>query len=344
MFLPYRKDFIGVHMESTVHQNNDVILNKKNSFYYDVFQNSMVGQIIVNENLSIVSANNRMFQYFHSKPYDATGLPFGSVFSCTELRHDCPECGKTKKCKSCGIWKAVQDVFTNIAIKYSVIQYSFQIENHHTVKWFQLNGTQIICCDEHYAALVFTDITELKQQEEQLRKNLTLDLATGTMNKYTLIDTMQKLMESGLASCGFTVCMIDFDNFKEINDQCGHLMGDRVLKVFSDIARKHIRKNDILGRYGGEEFIFVFNGTGQRQSLQILKRIHRELEKYFAEDLKVPVTFSAGVIYVDNATSVFSKYADLLSDVDRMLYRAKKHGRSRAMSSMGEVLFNGSDR
>lgn len=331
-------------MESTVQQKNDVILNEKNSFYYDVYKSSMVGQIIVNENLHIVSANNRMFQYFQSKSYDAMGLPFGSAFSCTELKHDCPECGKAEKCKSCDIWNAVRDVFTNIAIEESVIQYSFQMENHHAVKWFQLNGTRITYYNEHYASLAFTDITELKQQEEQLSKNLTLDLATGTMNKYTLIDTMQKLMESDLASCGFTVCMIDFDNFKEINDQCGHLMGDRVLKVFSDIARRHIRKNDILGRYGGEEFIFVFNGTNQRQSLQILKRIHRELKEYFAEDLKIPVTFSAGVIYVDNATSVSSKYVDLLSDVDRMLYRAKKHGRSRAMSSMGEVLFNGSDR
>ncbi|OJU14027.1 MAG: hypothetical protein BGN88_12850 [Clostridiales bacterium 43-6] len=332
-------------MDNQLPLEKDLALDGQHSFYYDIFQSSSIGQIVVNLNLNIVSANSRMFQYFQINPHDAKGLPFGCVFNCTELNHNYRECGKTKNCKSCGILNAVRDILlSDTSIKGSVIQYSFRIEKRHAAKWFYLSGANVATSSgDHYAALVFTDITELKQQEKRLREKLTLDLATGTMNKHSLVDALQKLVEPGITSCRFTTCMIDFDNFKKINDQCGHLMGDKVLKVFSDIARKHIRKNDILGRYGGEEFIFVFNGTDHIQSLQILKRIHKELMDRFAQEFNAPVTFSAGVVYVDNAACFLPQCADLLGDVDRMLYQAKNRGRGRAMSSTGETLFISSD-
>jgi diguanylate cyclase (GGDEF)-like protein len=137
--------------------------------------------------------------------------------------------------------------------------------------------------------------------------------------------------------------MIDFDNFKEINDQCGHLMGDRVLRVFADIARKHIRKDDILGRFGGEEFVFIFKDADEQQSLEILKRIHKELEGHFAKKFKIQVTFSAGIIAAGNEDFIPPIYTKLLDKVDRMLYQAKNCGRGRAISSGGETLFTSSD-
>jgi diguanylate cyclase (GGDEF)-like protein len=207
-------------------------------------------------------------------------------------------------------------------------------------KWFYLSGSKITAAsNEHYAVLIFTDITELKHQEKRMREQLILDLATGAMNKYSLVDSLQKLVQSDVPDQCFTICMIDFDNFKEINDLYGHLMGDMVLKVFSNIARRHIRKSDIFGRYGGEEFIFVFRETAHSQSLQIINRIHIELTKYFANKLKTPVTFSAGMIYVKNKECSFPEYTALLGDVDRFLYQAKVHGRSRVVSNIGEFLF-----
>jgi diguanylate cyclase (GGDEF)-like protein len=235
----------------------------------------------------------------------------------------------------------VQDILCNrIAIRESVIQYSFVSKNRRRMKWFQMNGTAIENGHEQCVALTFTDITELKNQEEYLRKRLALDLATGTMNKYSLMVSMQKMIEPGVTNTGFTVSMIDFDNFKDINDRYGHLMGDRVLETFAEIARKYIRKHDILGRYGGEEFIFIFPDTSQNQALKILKRIHKELQEYFAEELNFPVTFSAGLLYVDTLQNDFMTCPDLIGNLDRMLYRAKKCGKSRAISSIGEMKFN----
>jgi diguanylate cyclase (GGDEF) domain len=322
---------------------NKIVPMENNSFYQSVFQNSMIGQIIVSENLSLIAANNRMFEYFQMKPSDTEGLLFGCVFRCANREKGCV-CGQGEKCRNCYIRSAVNDILcSRIAIRDSFIQYTFRTDKRRKTKWFLINGTIISNANTQYVSLSFTDITGLKHQEEQLRKKLALDLATGTINKYSLMDSMQKITEPDSAVAGFTVCMIDFDNFKEINDQYGHLMGDRVLEAFSNISRKHIRKHDILGRYGGEEFVFIFPDVNLKQSLRILKRIHRELRESFSQELQFPVTFSAGLIFVDKGQNTSAQCTDLIGSVDKMLYKAKKHGRNRAVSSMGEILFSPSD-
>ncbi|NPV89754.1 MAG: GGDEF domain-containing protein [Firmicutes bacterium] len=326
--------------KGVVNCNTSLLLDKKTSFFYQVFQQSMFGQTIVNKSLTLLCANTRMFQYFHIKPYEARGLSFGEVFSCSELKFGRAECGRSQKCKRCAVWNIVRNILsTHIHSKDIVTSYSYHGKNHHCVKWFLVSGARVTFQDEPYVMLSFTDITRQKHQEDLLKQKLALDQPTGVMNKYSLMEAIQKLVKHDVANC-FSLCMIDFDNFKEINDRCGHLMGDKVLKVFADIARKHIRKNDLLGRFGGEEFVFIFMETDQQQSMQILQRIHRELGKYFEKDLKISVTFSAGVIYVDHSICTLPQhYMELFIDVDRMLYQAKYSGKSRAMSTLGEILF-----
>jgi diguanylate cyclase (GGDEF)-like protein len=318
---------------------NEIVPMGSSSFYQSIFQNSAVGQIIVSKNLKLIAANNQMFEYFRMKPCDTKGRLFGCVFRC-DNREKGSVCGQGEKCGSCCVRRAVNDILLNrVPIKDSLIRLSFRTVNRHKTKWFLLNGTIIA----NYVSLSFTDVTELKHKEERLKKRLALDLATGTINKYSLMDSIKKITAPGSAAAGFTVCMIDFDNFKEINDQYGHLMGDHVLEAFSDISRKNIRNQDILGRYGGEEFVFIFPDISVKQSLKILKRIHRELRNTFSKEIKFPVTFSAGLIYVDKGQSDTTQCTDLIGSVDKMLYKAKKHGRNRAVSSMGEFLFSPSD-
>ncbi len=314
---------------------------KENEFLFqDVFFYSIVGQILVDEHLNIVFANNRMFEYFRSKPYDTTGLPFGRAFFCRELRNNSSGCGKGKNCFNCGILNAMEEIRrNNIPIENYVSQYCFHWNNHYRKKWFQLNGNPITYCNRRFFALSFADVTELKQREIQLRKRLSLDLPTKTMNKFSLMKAVQNLLESNGGSCRFTIALIDFDNFKEINSRYGHITGDEILKVFADISRRYIRKSDLLGRFGGEEFVFVFNETDERQATQILKRIHEALESYYSEALDMPITFSSGILYVDNVSYALSSCSKLIDDVDRLMYQAKNDGRGRAVSSMGKMLF-----
>jgi diguanylate cyclase (GGDEF)-like protein len=93
-----------------------------------------------------------------------------------------------------------------------------------------------------------------------------------------------------------------------------------------------------VGRFGGEEFVFIFMDTNPQQSLQILQRIHNELNEYFKDYIQIPVTFSAGVAYVDAVGNLLD-CTDLFLDVDRLLYQAKSKGKSRAVSALGEFAF-----
>lgn len=304
--------------------------------YESVFRNTMVGQIIVSENLSLIAANNRMFEYLNLKPCEVDGSLFGCAFHCANCDAG-QSCGQNLKCRDCRIRNAVDDIKLNhIAIKDANVHFTVKNGNRRKVRWFQMSGVELP--ENSYVLLTFSDVTELKSQGEQLRKLLALDLATGTMNKYSLIDTIQRMIDPEANVAGFTVVMMDFDNFKEINDQYGHLIGDKVLEAFSDISRRHIRKKDILGRYGGEEFIFIFPDTDQRQALKILKRIHNELFNHPIDDLFLSVTFSAGIIYVQSDSNLHV-YDDLIGAVDKRLYRAKKHGRNRIVCDQGEILF-----
>ena len=327
-------------------QNND-FLKESESFFYNVFISSMVGQVIVDENLNIALVNNRMFEFFGIEPYNTNGLSFGRAFFCMELGRNCYECDKSmiENFKGCGIINAMRDIQDGkTIISDSVIQYPFHYRNHLKLKWFQLNGCNITYDDKTYTAFVFSDVTELKLRENQLREWLSLDLATGTMNKHSLLNAIQNLAESERTGSRHSVIsMVDFDNFKLLNDHYGHLFGDKVLEKFADIARKYIRKDDILGRFGGEEFVFIFKDTDEQQSLKILKRIHKELEGYFKKKSRIKVTFSAGVITVGDEDFIPLPCIKLLDKADRMLYQAKTRGRGRAMSSMGETLFTHSD-
>ncbi len=306
--------------------------------FYHLFHHSTIGQAVVNKDLEMIYANRQLFQSLHSGIRDVKGLSFGKVFHCAELGYNNTRCGEMENCKQCGIRKCVKQILINEIVPDHVVRYSFYQEYLNTNKWLQVNGTQVRWVDEKFAALTFVDITDLQQRISDLQTKVNLDNATGTMNKASLISELRQLTETDCENSNFTVCMIDFDHFKALNDRYGHLMGDKVLEVFSDISRSHVRKNDLIGRYGGEEFIFIFFDTDQNQSLQILRRIHNELEDYFAGSVEIPVTFSAGVVHVEKLKGVLL-YTDLLVDVDKMLYRAKKRGRGRAMSSMGETLF-----
>lgn len=123
--------------------------------------------------------------------------------------------------------------------------------------------------------------------------------------------------------------LIDLDHFKRVNDTYGHLAGDFVLKEAVMVMRRAVRQEDILTRYGGEEFVVLCRATEPDQALVVAERLRRNLaaHKFVWETVTIPVTVSVGL-----ATSVspgVSSQDTLLSTADAMLYRAKEAGRNR---------------
>ncbi len=124
-----------------------------------------------------------------------------------------------------------------------------------------------------------------------------------------------------------TYAMIDIDNFKNINDTYGHMMGDSVIKSLARLLKKRLRQGDSIGRYGGEEFAVVMTDCNQSTALQILDAIRESFSRisFVQGENKFSVTFSAGIAGFpgrNDANAVC--YA-----ADRALYRAKEQGRNR---------------
>ena len=306
--------------------------------FHTLLENSRVGLLVLDDCLKIVYANQRMFEFFGVSFTQVQGKEIGDVFCCKDFTAVCRACGK-ENLENCALMRTLEVIREGTVVDNHVIQYIFMREKVPQVKWFQISGCTMYAKDASFISLVFTDITDLKQREERLKALLSLDLATGTQNKYSLMKLVREKAEALHCGQQYTLCMIDFDNFKLLNDEYGHLFGDKVLEKFSDIAHQYIQPNDVLGRYGGEEFIFIFNEMQEEQAFQQLNHIHCELAQYFSFSSEKPVTFSAGIVTVKAEDQGKLSYKDLIHKADACLYEAKQHGRSRAKSSTYEKIF-----
>jgi diguanylate cyclase (GGDEF)-like protein len=124
------------------------------------------------------------------------------------------------------------------------------------------------------------------------------------------------------------VLLIDLDHFKSINDRFGHALGDTVLGIFSDAARKSVRGSDLIGRLGGEEFAAVLFDTSRDKAIEVAERM-RETFAQFAQDVDgrpVCATVSIGLVHCEGPVL---DVAELLAQADQALYRAKERGRNR---------------
>jgi diguanylate cyclase (GGDEF)-like protein len=126
------------------------------------------------------------------------------------------------------------------------------------------------------------------------------------------------------------------DDFKKVNDTYGHDCGDSVLKTFGKILNKLTRKTDIVARYGGEEFIAVVKYKDEEELLHYLKRVKSIVtgNKFAHENLKLDITFSAGVEIRSNHTS----YDHTIQQSDILLYEAKDTGKNRLVLSSGTIV------
>jgi diguanylate cyclase (GGDEF)-like protein len=124
--------------------------------------------------------------------------------------------------------------------------------------------------------------------------------------------------------------MIDIDHFKEINDQYGHAEGDQVLRALTEQCRQYIRDVDILGRYGGEEFVILLPESNTAQAAQVAERLRNQVSNRPTPtaDRLHHITVSIGVKTLD---SQVSSLEELLAAADEALYQAKRAGRDQVI-------------
>jgi diguanylate cyclase (GGDEF)-like protein len=123
--------------------------------------------------------------------------------------------------------------------------------------------------------------------------------------------------------------MIDLDHFKQVNDTHGHAAGDRVLRSLAHLLIKRLRHNDIVGRYGGEEFSVVLPGTTGTTAVKLLDELRADFAKVLHQtcDAEFSVTFSCGIAELPRFTTL----GQISDAADKALYRAKHEGRNRTI-------------
>ncbi|MGZ5027560.1 MAG: HDOD domain-containing protein [Methylobacter sp.] len=175
------------------------------------------------------------------------------------------------------------------------------------------------------------------KQYAQQKKHAQLDHLTQLFNK-RIVDTFLTDIFQGDSSKlkNIAIGFVDIDKFKLFNDTCGHQAGDDALKIVADILRSLTRPGDFIGRYGGEEFLFVLRNTDQKGAYGYAERIRSEIERrgkiMSGRFHGLQLTVSIGVSMY---SAGYSHYTDMIEVADQAMYRAKSEGRNRVVMLSG---------
>ena len=169
-----------------------------------------------------------------------------------------------------------------------------------------------------------------KYKLDELKEMAMKDGLTGLYNHALLIELFEKeyVKQCRDASC-LSFAMIDIDYFKKVNDTYGHMVGDVILKQLAGILLESVRRSDIVGRYGGEEFSIIIPEATSNDVFQLCERIRKNIENYTfnADDKAIKITVSIG-IYFKGFNDEISHTA-MIKKADDNLYKAKRDGRNR---------------
>lgn len=218
-------------------------------------------------------------------------------------------------------------------------------------RWFTVRMTRFARETKTYVVVAHEDITARKWAEEQLhdakqaleaanrelQQALERERIMAQTDELTGVNNRRHFLELAARDFAFaqryrlpiSILMIDVDHFKQVNDSWGHQIGDEILESVARIAGHHLRDADVIGRYGGEEFIVLLPESSARQAMIVAERIREGIAAHGIDTGKgtVKVTISAGI-----ADALSEDTLDwLIRRADQALYEAKEAGRNRAM-------------
>lgn len=174
-------------------------------------------------------------------------------------------------------------------------------------------------------------IQQLQNELTQLSEVVRIDQLTGVLNRRGLEEAMQtEIARYRRNGESLSVALLDIDNFKVINDQHGHAVGDTALKHLASVVKRTVRPTDIVTRMGGEEFVVLLPNTTLDEAVITMARLQRSLTKeyFLGNNEKLLITFSAGVAIFQSEDSVET----VLARADQAMYLAKRSGKNRVMT------------
>ncbi len=190
---------------------------------------------------------------------------------------------------------------------------------------------------------IIHDITDrMKLMEQlgavllQLRNEATKDYLTGLMNRKAFFEHAEKVWSLAKRNHEpLCMLMLDIDLFKEINDTYGHNSGDRVLKGLAELFEHECRKEDLICRYGGEEFLILLESQPAKGAMEFANRIRQAVEVAemdIGEGVKIQITVSIGLVAVE--CDEIPSMEEMISLADKVLYQAKTNGRNQVAENI----------
>lgn len=181
--------------------------------------------------------------------------------------------------------------------------------------------------DKKTIAKLHQKINQLQSALIVVKKESKEDFLTHVGSKRALVSQLEQANEAYMRyQIGFSICFLDIDHFKVINDTYGHEAGDVILATLGKILRKYIRKVDFVGRYGGEEFLVILPNTPLANGIHFADKIRKIIEnfKFIYKKERINVTISGGIAERKDYKSL----DELIESADKNLYNAKNSGRN----------------
>lgn len=179
------------------------------------------------------------------------------------------------------------------------------------------------------AAVLLAAVFFLMHSRKVFKHRAQIDFLTGIANRGYTFKTGEKMIERSIKKQqSASVIIFDIDNFKSINDRFGHHVGDLAIQAVTKRAERWLKKHDLVGRIGGEEFIIVLSNTSEEEAFSISERIRSAIASQLFEfdDVSIEMTISLGIAVLnEQATSLTA----LLKEADKALYKAKFSGKNK---------------
>lgn len=188
------------------------------------------------------------------------------------------------------------------------------------------------------SGFIIREVTEYHQKMSRLNSLATEDPLTGAKNRRYLTQSAEEVLEVATAQgIPLTVMMLDIDFFKRVNDVYGHLAGDEVLVGVNEIFQNNVREDDLVVRYGGEEFMILSAGIGADAGFRMAQRIRGQVEAHAfkTSEGELRVTISIGVFTAVPRPG--DSIEHFVEAADQRLYYAKQTGRNRVVQELAEA-------
>ncbi len=223
--------------------------------------------------------------------------------------------------------------------KYLLFQGRLVIENDGTQNVYGLlfDVTEMVVSQQEVNRMnrdLYKQSTEERLKQAALSDKARLDAMTGLLNKSTIIESVENYLKETSDDSKHALLMIDSDNFKAVNDNYGHAVGDEVIKYLGNVIKRTFRDSDFKGRFGGDEFMVFMKNTTKEVTAMRAGQLNEAIRKPYVKDGKeIRISCSIGVAFYPKDGTDFDS---LFGKADEALYKAKSLGKDRFVEYKNE--------